>query len=269
MALRLSIGQYYAADSPVHRLDSRAKIICALLIMVSVFFIHTPAQLALGFVVMLAAVACSHVPVSKVLDSIKPIVVVLLILSLFNLFLVNTGEVLVSLGPLRITTDSLRAALLYSLRLVIGVLAGALILLTTTPSQLTDAFDALLAPLAQVGLPAHELAMVFSLMLRFIPTLADEASAVMDAQTSRGGALSEGSPIKRIRAVVPILVALLASSIHHANDLSRALDARCYEGGAARSHWHPLHMQTVDWLVLGATALYFFALILLGAFFPY
>ncbi len=264
MALRISIGQYVAADSVLHRLDPRAKVGAALAIMVSVFFIHVPIQLVLGFAFVLGVVALSRVPAGKVLDSLRPVVVVLLVLSLFNLFLTSTGEVLATLGPLRITTGGVEAALLYSLRLVIGVLAGALILLTTTPSQLTDAFDSLLAPLARLGLPAHELAMVFSLMLRFIPTLADEAAAVTDAQTSRGGALSEGSPIKRVRAVVPIVVALLASSLHHANDLSRALDARCYEGGAARSHWHPLRMRRADWLALATTAAYVGALMALG-----
>ncbi|MDO4797618.1 MAG: energy-coupling factor transporter transmembrane component T [Coriobacteriales bacterium] len=264
MALRISIGQYVAADSPIHRLDPRVKVGAALAVMVFVFFVHTAAQLALGFAFMLGVIVCSRVPAGKVLDSIKPVVVVLLVLSLFNLFLVGTGAVLVSLGPLHVTTDSVAAALLYSLRLVVGVLAGSLILLTTTPAQLTDAFDAMLAPLARLGLPAHELAMVFSLMLRFIPTLADEATAVMDAQTSRGGALGEGSPVKRVRAVVPIVVALLASSLHHANDLSRALDARCYEGGAARSHWHPLRMHWSDWLALAITAAYVAALLALG-----
>jgi len=265
MAFKISMGQYYAGDSPVHRLDPRAKIVGALAVMVSVFFINTPAQLVLGFAFMLGAVLLARIPAHKVLDSIKPLVVMLLVLSLFNLFLVNTGEVLWTAGPLRITTDSLRAALLYSLRLVVGVIAAALIMLTTTPSQLTDAFDAMLAPLSRVGLPGHELAMVFSLMLRFIPTIADEASAVMDAQTARGGALGEGSPIKRVRAVIPVLVALLASSLHHANDLSRALDARCYEGGAARSHWHPLHMRGTDWLALLLVAAYVAALVVLGS----
>jgi energy-coupling factor transport system permease protein len=264
MAMRLSLGQYVSAQSPIHRLDPRAKVCAALTVMISVFFIHTPQQLAFGYALTLACVFASHIPAGRVLESIRPVVFVVLVLSLFNLFLVDTGNTLWSWGFLHVTTDSLRAALLYSLRLVIGVLAGALILLTTTPSQLTDAFDSLLSPLAKLGIPAHELAMVFSLMLRFIPTLADEASAVMDAQTSRGGALSEGSPIRRVRAVAPILVALLASSLHHADDLSRALDARCYVGGAARSHWHPLRRRAADWLALLATAAYVVALLLIG-----
>lgn len=265
MALRISLGQYVAANSPVHRMDPRAKVVEALAVMVSVFFIQTPAQLALGFACMLGTVALSRVPTSKVLESLRSVVFVLLALSLFNLFLVDTGEVLWHAGPLHITTGSLNAALLYSLRLVIGVLAGMLILLTTTPAQLTDAFDAMLAPLSRIGLPGHELAMVFSLMLRFIPTLADEASAIMDAQASRGGALSEGSPIKRVRAIVPVLVSLMASSVNHANDLSRALDARCYVGGAERSHWHPLCMRGADWAALALVAAYVAALIALPA----
>ncbi|MEE0026992.1 MAG: energy-coupling factor transporter transmembrane component T [Atopobiaceae bacterium] len=264
MALKISIGQYYATDSIVHRLDPREKIIGGLAVMVSVFFVHTPAQLALGLFAMLGVVMLARIPARKVLDAIRPLVFMLLVLSLFNLFLVNTGQTLWEAGPLRITTDSLQAAWLYSLRLVVGVIAAVLIMLTTTPSQLTDAFDAMLAPLSRLGLPGHELAMVFSLMLRFIPTLVDEASAVIDAQTSRGGALGEGSLVKRVRAVIPVLVALLASSLHHANDLSRALDARCYEGGAARTHWHPLRMRGVDWLALALVAAYFVALVLLG-----
>ena len=264
MALKLSIGQYYAADSVVHKLDPRAKTISALAIMVSVFFIHTPQQLALGFGLMLCLVALSRIPIRKVLASVRPVVMMLLLLSIFNLFLVNTGDVLAQIGPLRITTDSLAAALLYSLRLVIGVLAGALILLTTTPSQLTDAFVALLAPLSRLGLPGNEIAMVFSLMLRFIPTLVDEARAVSDAQKARGGALGEGSPLVRIRAIVPVIVSLLASSLHHADDLARALDARCYESGAARSHWHPLRMHMQDWIALAITCTYVATLLMIG-----
>jgi len=187
----------------------------------------------------------------------------LTILGTCNLLLVRSGDVLVALGPLMITAGGVRAAVLYSLRLVVAVLAATLLLLTTTPMQLTDAFDAGLAPLARIGLPAHELAMVFSLMLRFIPTLADEASAILDAQTSRGGALAEGGVVQRIRSIVPVVVALLASSLRHANGLSRALDARCYEGGLERSHWHPLHMDKRDWMAIAITVLYGAALLLL------
>ena len=264
MSFKITLGRYYPVDSPIHRLDPRTKILCGLAFTVSVFFIHTPLQLAFGWIVALALVIVSRVPATKVLASLKPILLMLTLLSVCNLLLVTTGEVLVALGPLRITTDGLWAAVNYSLRLVVAVIAATLILLTTTPTQLTDAFDALLAPLSRIGLPGHEIAMVFSLMLRFIPTIADEASAILDAQTARGGALAEGSLVKRVRAVVPVIVALLASSLRHANGLSRALDARCYEGGAARSHWHPLALHARDGVAVALTCAYVVALLLLG-----
>lgn len=263
MALRLNIGQYLAQDSPVHRLDPRVKVFGSLAIMVSVFFITGVPRLALGYACMLGLIALAKMPPQKVAESVRPIVVVISVLALFNLFLVRTGEVLLTAGPLSISTGGVHVALVYSLRLVIAVLAGALMLLTTTPTQLTDAFDAALAPLSRIGLPGHELAMVFSLMLRFIPTIADEAQAILDAQTMRGAPLGEGSLARRVKAIAPVLIALLASSIHHANGLSRALDARCYEGGAARSHWHPMHMRPTDWLALALLGAYLVGLAVL------
>ena len=264
MALRLSFGQYYQAKSLLHAMDPRAKIASALAVMVSCGMVLTPAQLALELAFGLAAVALSRVPVRKVLSSVAPLYVMLLVLGLFNLFFVHSGEALLSLGPLTITTDGAWYALCYPLRFSVCVLMGALLLLTTTPAQLTDAFDALLSPLAKLGLPAHELAMVFSLMLRFIPTLAEEAQTIRDAQAARGGAIEQGRPLQRLHAVGSIVVALLASSAHHADNLARALDARCYVGGARRSHWHPLHMTARDWIALAVTAAYLVALILLG-----
>lgn len=263
MAFRITLGRYVPANSPLHRLDPRTKIVCGLAIMVSVFFIRTPIQLAFGWLVALGLVLLSRIPVGKVLGSIKPIIVVLLALSVFNLLLVTTGDTLLAVGPLRVTTDGLWAAVNYSLRLVVAVIAATLMLLTTTPTQLTDAFDALLSPLSRIGLPGHEIAMVFSLMLRFIPTIADEASAIVDAQTARGGGLAEGSALRRIRSVVPVVVSLLASSLRHANGLSRALDARCYEGGATRSHWHPLKLQARDGIAAALTCCYLVVLLLL------
>lgn len=261
MAFKITLGRYVPADSPIHRLDPRTKLICGFALMVSVFFIRTPLQLAFGWVVALAMVLASRVPARKVLASLRPIILVLVALSVFNLLLVTTGDVLVHVGPVSITTDGLWAAINYSLRLVVAVIAATLILLTTTPTQLTDALDALLAPASRIGLPGHEIAMIFSLMLRFIPTIADEASAILDAQTARGGALAEGSLPRRIRAVVPVVVALLASSLRHADNLSRALDARCYEGGEARSHWHPLQLHARDGVAAVLTVAYIVALL--------
>lgn len=263
MALRISMGQYLPGTSAVHRLDPRAKTIAALATMVSVFFITSPQGLALGFAFALAVTALAHVPAGKLVESIRPLLAVLGLIAAIDLLVIREGTVLAALGPIAITTGGVRVAVLYSLRLVVAVVAGALLLLTTTPMQLTDAFDSFLAPLSRIGLPGHELAMVFSLMLRFIPTLADEAQSIVDAQTSRGGAMAEGSVARRIRSVVPVLVALLASSMRHANGLSRALDARCYEGGAARTHWHPMRMRAADWAALAVTCAYITGVVLL------
>lgn len=262
MALRISIGQYYPHTSPIHRLDPRAKVLAALVIMVSVFFMRTPVQLLLGYALTALVIALARVPARSVWSSVRPLLAVLAFLSIFNLFVTTSGTTLLTLGALRITTDGVWFAILYTLRLAIAVVFGALVLLTTTPTELTDAFDATVGSLSRIGLPGHELAMVFSLMLRFIPTLADEAGAIVDAQTSRGGALGEGSFAHRVRAIGPVLVALLASSMRHANNLARALDARCYEGGAGRTHWHPLKMHAADWLSLAITAAYVTVLLL-------
>lgn len=264
MAFRISLGRYVPAKSVLHSLDPRTKLVFGLALMVSVFFIHTPVQLVFAWSAALGLIAASRLPVGKVLASIRPVMAMLLVLSVGNLLLAREGATLLAIGPLRVTSGGAWSAVNYSLRLVVAVVTATLILLTTTQAQLTDAFDALLAPLARVGLPGHELAMVFSLMLRFIPTLADEAHSVIDAQTARGGALAEGSPIRRVRAVVPVVVALLASSMRHASGLSRALDARCYEGGATRSHWHPLALHVRDGVAAGTTCGYVVLLLLLG-----
>ena len=263
MALSISLGQFYPADSALHRLDPRVKVIATLALTVSVFFIKTIPQLALGYAFALVLIAISRVPAREVFSSVKPLVVVMGVLSVFNLFMTRTGEVVATLGPVTIMSGGVYSAFLYTLRLVIAVILVALMLHATTPTEHTDAADALLAPLSRIGLPGHEIAMIFSLMLRFIPTLGDEASAILDAQTSRGGSLAEGSFVHRVRSLIPVIVALLASSMRHANGLARAMDARCYEGGAERSHWHPLKMRRADWLATCVAAAYLVVLAIL------
>lgn len=264
MALRISMGQYLPGDSPLHRLDPRVKLGGTLILVLSAFGIDTPTQLLLGLAGIVALFACARVPLAKVAASIRPVVAILAFLAVFNLFFVQEGEPLWRWGVLGITTGSVRVAVIYSLRLVIATLAAALMLLTTTPTQITDACDAALSPLAKLGLPGHELAMVFSLMLRFIPTLADETQAILDAQTMRGAPIGEGSPLRRAQSLIPVLIALLASSAHHADGLARALDARSYVGGATRSHWHPMRMRPRDWLALALLAAYVVALVAAG-----
>lgn len=263
MAFRLELGQYWAADSPIHALDARAKLLCLLALMVGFFSVGNAAQLVACVALVAALLALSRVPPVRVLASVRPLVLMLAVLSLFNLFFVQTGEVVLAVGPVTITTGGLWAAVLYTVRFACAIVAGSLILLTTTPMELSDAFDRMLAPLSRVGLPGHEIAMVLSLVLRFIPVLADETSAILDAQAMRGGGFDEGGVVERVRAVVPVVVALLASGLRHADGLSRALDARCYEGGAGRTYLHEPRLGRVDALAAAVTVAFLALLVLL------
>lgn len=264
MALRIEVGQYYAASSPLHALDARAKLCCALPVLVGLFCISNPAQLVAGAAFTALLLALARIPAGRILASTRPLLAVLALLSLFNLVFVRTGEVVVALGPLALTSGGVWAAVLYTTRFALALFVGSLVLLTTTPTQLSDAFDRMLSPLSRLGLPGHEIAMVFSLMLRFVPTLADEASAIIEAQSLRGGAFDEGGVVQRVRSIVPVVVALLASGLRHAEGLSRALDARCYEGGVGRTHLHEQRLRTRDAVAALTSAAFLCALVALG-----
>lgn len=244
MALKLGIGQFWHADSFMHKLDPRTKLICTLVVMLSVFFVTTPVQLVATFVCAAVLCAATRFPLRQLVRSIWPFVAMLSMLALINLLLVRGGCVLLSWGIIQITSEGVRVATLYSLRMILALVSAAVLLASTTQTQLTCGLDAGLGKLSRFGIPGHELAMVFSLMLRFIPTLADEVRAILDAQTMRGGGLTKGSPARRMRSLVPIMVALLASALRHADGIARALDARCFEPGRPRTQWHPL---TLSW----------------------
>lgn len=264
MAFKLTVGQYYETDSPVHALDARVKFCCAFASMIALFCARNPAQLAAGAVFAVATVAASRVPLGRIAAQIKPLVFFLGTLSLFNLIFVQAGSTVLVAGPLRITNGGVWAAILHTARFALALAIGSLILLTTTPTELSDAFDAMLAPLARFGLPAHEIAMVFSLMLRFVPTIADETSAILDAQAMRGGALDEGGVGRRVRAIVPVVVALLASGLRHAEGVARALDARCYEGGEGRTHLHERRICSRDAIAAAITVVFIVAVVYLA-----
>lgn len=240
------IGRYVAGTSLMHRLDARAKA-CGLIVLAgSMFALSTPLELGLGVAVGLGLAALSGIGARLVARSCAPIVPFALVVALFNLLAIPGGEPLLSAGPITLGTAGAWAAVLYSVRLVIVVELGALVLLTTTPTALTDAFEALLSPLHRVGVPAHELAMILSLALRFVPILADEAQSVMDAQRARGASFETGGLLARARALGAVIVPVFAGSLRHAQNLSRALDARAYEGGQGRTRLNEPHLRTRD-----------------------
>lgn len=254
MALKISVGQYYHVNSPIHRLNPNVKCLAALLLMLTTFFIRTAPQLALLVVGALCLLVIAKIPVKQVLMSIIPIAWLLIFLSLFDLLLTREGAVLVSWSIFTITNVGAWSAFLYPMRILAAILIDALLLLTTTQTDLGNAFEAACAPLSKIGLPGKEIAMVFSLMLRFIPTLAGDAVAIFEAQTTRAGDVASGSLPKRLRATLSIVVALLASSLRHANNLSKALDARHYIAGAPRTRWHQPTFGAREAIALGVTA---------------
>lgn len=258
------IGRYQPGSSTLHRLDARVKTVCLVVLLVLMFAVTTPLQLALAAALFVALVALSDVRPRAVAASVRPITPFALLVAVFNLFLTRTGTTLMQLGSLAITTDGPWVALLYAARLLMAVGMGALLLLTTTPTAITDALESLLSPLGRLGLPAHEIAMIFSLALRFVPVLADEVASVRDAQMARGATFDEGGIANRVRALSSVLVPVLAGAIRHADNLSRALDARCYEGGRGRTRYHEQRIAGLDLAFASACACWAAALLALG-----
>lgn len=242
MALRVSIGQYYAADSPIHRLDPRVKLVAAVVFMVSCLCVSDAPTLALAAVAVGAAVACARVPLGRLLAQIRPIMIFLVITSVINLFFVRTGALVAELGPVAIYTGGVAAALLYTIRFFLLLVAGSLLMLTTQPMALTDAAEKLMAPLERFGVPVSQVTLILSIALRFVPTLSTEARTIVAAQTARGADLENKGALAYARACVPLLVPLFASALRHAENLGRAMEARCYTGGAGRTHYHVLRL---------------------------
>ena len=208
--LATPVGSYQPGDSVVHALDARVKSVALIVLMVASFTVTTPAQLALDVAGALAFAAASRVAPGTITRSVAPIVPFALIVAVFNLFVMTGGTTLAQLGPLTLTSGGAWAATLYATRLIVVVTFGALLLLTTTPTALTDAFESLLAPAGRLGMPVHEVSMVLSLALRFVPILSDELQSVMDAQAARGGTVEEGGLVTRLRTLGAVLVPVFA-----------------------------------------------------------
>jgi len=249
--------------SVIHRLDPRVKMVGFLAAMFTMFAVNTPTQLALGIAITLAVIAAARLNPLRVLESIHPILILLGLMGVVNLFVVRTGTPVVVLGPLSITDQGVTIAVLYACRFALVIILGAVFLTTTTPTAMTDAFDTLISPLNRLGIHAQEIALVMSLALRFIPTLTDETRAIVDAQSARGGSIETGSLAQRIKAMSAIIVPIFAGTLRHADNLSLALDARCYEEGIRRTHWRALTIAARDLVFAAAVIVYIAAIIAL------
>ena len=208
--------------------------------------------------------AAGRINVGRLAASVRVFLALFVFCGLLNIFFVRTGTTVASLGPIPITDDGIRIAILYACRFAVVIVIGAMFLASTTPTAMTDAFESLLSPFARFGLHTQETALVMSLALRFLPTLGVETKAIIDAQSARGGSVETGSFVVRIKAMVAVVVPVFAAAIRHADNLSLALDARCYEEGATRTHWRVMRVTGMDVAVAIVMLVYLVALVVLG-----
>ena len=245
MLTDIMLGQYFPGNSPIHILDPRTKILLTLAYISSIFLaINYSAYIVLGLF-LAAIILIAQIPVKIVIRSIKPLWIILLLTAGIHLFM-TPGTILFSLGPLSVTQEGLRQGIQMSARLILLILISSLLTFTTSPIALTDAIERLLSPLKLLKLPVHELAMMMTIALRFVPTLLEETDRIMKAQMARGADFSSGNIIKRGQNMVPLLVPLFISAFRRADDLATAMEARCYRGGEHRTRMKELKLGARD-----------------------
>ena len=230
----ITIGQFFPGDSFVHKMDPRMKIIVTLLFIIMLFVSSNLLGMTAGILLLAVMYKISGIPVKMITKSLKPVVPVILFTSILNIFFVS-GEVLVKFFFIEITKEGLLLAALMSLRILCLIAGSSLLTYTTSPIELTDAIERLLAPLNKVKVPVHELSMMMCIALRFIPTLIEETDKIMSAQKARGADFETGSLLQRVKALVPILVPLFISAFRRADELATAMECRCYQGGDGRT----------------------------------
>ena len=250
----ITIGQYLPGDSIVHKIDPRVKISVSFIFIVTLFIINNFIGYIPSFLFIVFSVLISKISFKYILKGLKPILVILLITAVINVFL-TTGTIIYKLGPFEVTNEGLRLAGFMILRLIFLIVGTSLLTLTTSPISLTDGIEHLLNPLKKIGVPAHELAMMMTIALRFIPTLLDETDKIMKAQMARGADFESGNIISRAKNLVPLLVPLFISSFRRADELAMAMEARCYRGGTNRTRMKQLKIESRDIVTIIITML--------------
>ncbi|MBO4375644.1 MAG: energy-coupling factor transporter transmembrane protein EcfT [Lachnospiraceae bacterium] len=257
----ITIGQYYQTDSVLHRLDPRDKLAGTLIFIISLFVAKNVTSYAVATAFLIAVILLSKVPMSFILRGMKAVVIILLITVLFNLFL-TPGITFVSFWKIRITYEGMKTAAYTAVRLTYLIIGSSLMTLTTTPNNLTDGLESLMKPLGVFRVPVHEIAMMMSIALRFIPILMEETDKIMKAQLSRGADFESGGLIKRSKALIPLLVPLFVSAFRRANDLAMAMEARCYHGGKGRTKMKPLVYRGSDYIAYAVIIMYFVLIVI-------
>lgn len=260
MLREITLGQYYPVDSVVHRLDPRTKLAGTMIFIISLFCAQSFWTYLVATVFLAGCIKLSKVPFRFMVRGLKAIFILLLISVSFNLFL-TAGEPVWQWGFLKITKEGLILAGLMALRLIYLVVGSSVMTLTTTPNQLTDGLEKSLGFLKKIGAPVHEISMMMSIALRFIPILVEETDKIMKAQMARGADFESGNLIKKAKSMVPLLVPLFISAFRRANDLAMAMEARCYRGGEGRTKMKPLKYEKRDRLAYVILLVYFAAVL--------
>lgn len=261
----ITLGQYYQTESIIHRLDPRTKLMGTLVYLVSLFIFTSPAVFGIAGSFLLLVLILSRVPFKYMLKGLKPILFILFFTLIINM-LFTKGTVLVSWWKLSITVEGLKMAGTMGTRLILLILGSNLMTLTTTPTRLTNAMERLMRPLRIIRVPVHEIAMMMSIALRFIPILLEETDRIMKAQLARGADFESGNIFKKAKSLVPVLVPLFISAFRRANDLAMAMEARCYHGGKGRTQYKPLKYKARDFVAYFLLILYLAAVIVAGKF---
>lgn len=262
----ITFGQYYAGRSIIHKADPRTKIVLMILILVFIFVSKNAVSLLFSALFILAILAISRVPFKNFLKNIKAILPVIIFTAVINVFYGDEGKTLVSFWKLSITSGGVYRAVFMASRIVLLIFVSSVLTYTTTPNDLTDAIERLLSPLKFIGLKnaVHTLAMMMTIALRFIPTLIEETEKIMNAQKARGADLENGSLSERVKALIPILIPLLISSVRRAYELAEAMECRCYNGGEGRTRMKQMKLADRDCVMIVSTLLYCAAIIVLN-----
>lgn len=242
----ITLGQYYPSDSKVHDLDPRLKIVLTLVYVVSLFFVKNYWGFLYCAVILGVVIHISKVPARFVFKGLKSLTIILIFTAVLNIFSFPDGTPLAHIGIFTITVQGILNAIRMCIRLILLISGATMLTLTTSPIQLTDAIERILNPLKKIGVPSHEIAMMMSIALRFIPTLMDETDKIMKAQQARGADFETGNMIQRAKSLIPILVPLFISAFRRADELAMAMESRCYGGSIERTRMNELRLKSVD-----------------------
>ena len=262
----ITLGQFFPGKSPIHRMDPRTKLILTVVYIVALFLANNWLSYLVMMVFLVSCIKISAIPPKSIVRGMKPLVFILIFTAILNLFYTDGGIVLVRLGSLAITTEGLKRAFFMIWRILMLISGTFLLTYTTSPISLTDGLESLMNPLKKLHVPVHELAMMMSIALRFIPTLIEETDKIMNAQKARGADFENGSIIDRAKALVPVLVPLFISAFRRADELATAMECRCYQGGEGRTKMKLLRFSRVDIQAFGICTCLVAAVITLAAF---